>query len=109
VPDHRRNVVHVLDVFEARQWELPVVFVCGLLEKQFPLHHPQDPIFPDDLRRLLQKTGVRVRTDAERDAEEKFLFELATARATSTLVLSYPQFNEKIQRKGRRESQVVLS
>jgi ATP-dependent helicase/DNAse subunit B len=95
VPDHRRNVVHVMEVHEARQWELPVVFVCGLLEKQFPLHHSQDAFLTDDLRRTLQRRGMRLATTAERDREEKFLFELATTRATQTLVLSYPQFNPK--------------
>lgn len=95
VPDRRRNVVHVLDVYEARQWELPVVFVCGLLEKQFPLYHQQDPVLPDDARRSLQGAGIRLRTAAEREREERFLFQLATSRATSKLVLSYPQFNEK--------------
>jgi ATP-dependent helicase/DNAse subunit B len=38
---------------------------------------------------------LRLATTAERDLEEKFLFELATTRATRTLVLSYPQFNAK--------------
>ncbi len=95
IPDHRRNVVHVMEVHEARQWELPVVFVCGLLEKQFPLHHAQDAFLTDELRRTLQRRGLRLATTAERDQEEKFLFELATTRATQTLVLSYPQFNPK--------------
>ena len=95
IPDHRRNVVHVMEVHEARQWELPVVFVCGLLEKQFPLHHAQDALLTDELRRTLQRRGLRLATTAERDQEEKFLFELATTRAAQTLVLSYPQFNAK--------------
>jgi ATP-dependent helicase/nuclease subunit B len=90
VPDHRRDVVHVMDVYEVRQWKLPVVFVCGLLEKQFPLYHAQDPLLPDEVRMLL---GLR--TTDERDAEERFLFDLATTRASETLVLSYPRFDQK--------------
>ncbi len=31
VADHRRDVVHVIDAFEARQWSLPIVFVCLIL------------------------------------------------------------------------------
>ena len=93
VPDRRRNVVHVMDVFEARQWELPVVFVCGLLERQFPVYHVQDPILPDEARLLIRQAGFRLRTAADRDDEEKLLFEIAVSRATSRLVLSYPQFN----------------
>lgn len=95
VPDHRRNVVHVLDVYEARQWELPVVFVCGLLEKQFPLYHAQDPIFPDAARARLRGAGLQLVTIADRERQEEFLFELARTRATSELVLSYPEFNAK--------------
>src|SRR5262249_46350991 len=44
--DNRRDVVHVLSAHEARQWVLPVVFVCGMVEKQFPQFHRQDPFFP---------------------------------------------------------------
>lgn len=66
VPDRRRNVVNVLDVYEARQWELPIVFVCGL-----KYHRESEP------------------------EEEKFLFDLATTRATEKLILSYPLYNEK--------------
>jgi hypothetical protein len=95
VPDQRRNVVHVVDVYEARQWELPVVFVCGLLEKQFPLYHAHDPILPDAARLALRPAGVRLRTAAEADQEEAFLFEMAVTRATDSLVLSYPRFNSR--------------
>ena len=93
ISDQRRDVVHVIDAYEARQWELPVVFVCGLLEKLFPQYHTQDPIIPDAIRRRLCESGLRLRTMAERDQEERFLFELATTRATDVLVLSYPRFN----------------
>jgi ATP-dependent helicase/DNAse subunit B len=95
VPDHRRNVVHVMDVYEARQWELPVVFVCGLLERQFPLYHSPDPLLPDGLRRQLREHGVRVPAAEDQDQIERFLFELTTTRATDTLVLSYSEFNSK--------------
>lgn len=88
--DSRRNVVHVLDVYEARQWELPVVFVCGLLERQFPQYHTQDPILGDTARR---KLGLRTSDDRQR--EERFLFDLAATRSTERLVLSYPRFDEK--------------
>jgi RecB family exonuclease len=94
-PDHRRDVVHVLSVYEARQWELPVVFVCGLLEKQFPRHHSQDPILPDSVRKRLNAAGFRVRTAADRDAEERLLFDLAITRATARLLLSYPAADAK--------------
>lgn len=95
IPDNRRNVVHVMDAYEARQWKLPVVFLCGLLEKQFPKHHPQSPLLSDPVRLRLRDAGISLRTASDRHEEEQFLFELATSRATSTLVLSYPVLNAK--------------
>ncbi|MGH9722940.1 MAG: PD-(D/E)XK nuclease family protein, partial [Bryobacteraceae bacterium] len=91
VPDRRRDVVHVMSVYEARQWELPVVFVCGLAEKEFPRHHVEEPFFPDHARRELAQAGIRVRTAAVSEQEEAFLFELASTRATDSLILSYPE------------------
>src|ERR1035437_3696444 len=93
--DGRRNVVHVLSAPEARQWELPVVFVCGMTEKHFPQFHRQDPFFPDDARRSLHAGGVRVRTAAEFEREERALFESAIARATMLVTLSYPEFDAR--------------
>ena len=84
VPDARRNVVHVMDAYEARQWELPVVFVCGLTDRHFPQHHREDAIIGDAARR---RAGIE--TAADREREEKFLFELAVSRATAETVLSY--------------------
>jgi ATP-dependent helicase/DNAse subunit B len=91
--DERRNVINVLSAYEARQWELPVVFVCGLVEKQFPRYSPQDAFFPDAARRQLQAAGVRLRTAADAELEEEFLFDSAVTRATATLTLSYPKFD----------------
>jgi len=91
--DRRRNVVHVLSAPEARQWVLPVVFVCGMVEKQFPCMHNQDPFLPDDARRKLNASGVRVRTAAEFEREERALFDSAVTRATEQVTLSYPEFD----------------
>ena len=90
VPDARRNVVHVMDAYEARQWELPMVFVCGLIERHFPQYHREDPILGDAARR-----HAGLDTAADRQAGERFLFELATSRATEETVLSYPRFDEQ--------------
>jgi len=95
VPDNRRNVVHVMDVYEARQWELPVVFVCGLIEKQFPRYSSGDPVLPDPARERLFANGIRAGTAASERDEEDFLFQIAVSRATSELVLTYPEHDEK--------------
>jgi RecB family exonuclease len=93
--DGRRNAVHVLPVEEARQWVLPVVFVCGLVERQFPEFHPQDAFFPDAARRRLNQAGVRVRTTAEREREERALFDSAIGRASLLAVLTYPRCDQR--------------
>ncbi len=89
VADHRRNVVQVLSVYEARQWELAVVFVCGLIEKQFPRYHPQNLFFSDAQRRALRARGIVLRTSDDHDQEERFLFDLALTRATEQVYASY--------------------
>jgi ATP-dependent helicase/DNAse subunit B len=93
--DGRRNVVHVLPAEEARQWVLPVVFVCGLVERQFPQFHPQDLFFPDAARRRLNQAGVRVRTTAEFEREERALFDSAISRASLLAVLTYPRCDQR--------------
>lgn len=97
IDDHRRNVVHVLGAHEARQWRLPVVFVCGLVEKQFPKFHTQDPFFPEAARTQLKQSGIRIRTAGDFEAEERFLFDSAVTRATGTLTLSYPRYDARGQ------------
>jgi ATP-dependent helicase/DNAse subunit B len=96
--DGRRNVVHVLSAEEARQWVLPVVFVCGMVEKQFPRFHSQDPFFPDAARCRLNAAGIRVRTAAEFEREERALFQSAIARATMLTALSYPECDARGER-----------
>jgi ATP-dependent helicase/DNAse subunit B len=95
VADHRRNVVHVLSVFGARQWELRMVFICGLAEQQFPKRHSQDPLFPDAVRQRLVQSGIRIRTAAELEREERFLFEVARTRATGSLTLSFAEADSR--------------
>ena len=93
--DRRRNVVHVLSAPEARQWVLPVVFVCGMVEKDFPQFHRQDPFFPDAARCSLNARGIRVRTAAEFEREERALFDSAITRATLLVTLFYAEFNSR--------------
>ena len=93
--DDRRNVVHVLSAPEARQWVLPLVFVCGMVEKEFPSFHTQDPFFPDSARCQLNQAGIRVRTAAEFEREERGLFDAAITRATASVTLTYPEFNAR--------------
>ena len=91
--DERRNVVHVIDAYEARQWELEIVFVCGLLEREFPRYQTEDPLLGDRVRAGLRELGLRLVTAAERTDEERFVFDVAVSRATRKLVLSYPRYD----------------
>ena len=95
IEDGRRNVVHVLSAPEAREWVLPVVFVCGMVEKQFPRPHCPDVFIPEAARCRLAAGGVRVRTAAEFEREERALFDAALTRATLSVTLSYPEFDER--------------
>nr|MCU0245704.1 PD-(D/E)XK nuclease family protein [Bryobacter sp.] len=93
--DGRRNAVAVMDVYEARQWRLPVIFVGALLEGDFPRRHQPDTLLGDRLRAKLAELGVPLRTSEDRQVEEDFLFEFAATRASEHLVLSYPRFDPK--------------
>ncbi len=88
--DRRRNVVHVMDVFEARQWALPIVFVCGMVERHFPQYHRENPLLDDAARR---RAGLK--TSAELQRDESFLYEIATTRATERTILSHARFDQK--------------
>ncbi len=96
--DGRRDAVHVMSAHEARQWVLPIVFVCGMVERQFPQFHKQDPFFPDAARCRLNAAGIRVRTASEFAREERALFDTATSRATMLTALSYPEFDARGER-----------
>ncbi len=91
VPDRRRDVVNVLSVYEARQWELAAVFVPGMVEGEFPRKPPEDLLLVDRDREQLKQGRFELLTRAELAAEEEFLFRIATTRARERLVLSYPQ------------------
>src|ERR1019366_4572721 len=74
------------------------VFVCGMVEKQFPRFHAQDVFFPDAARCRLNTAGIRVRTAAEFEREERALFESAISRGSIEVTLSYPEFDARGER-----------
>ncbi len=88
----------VLNLMSARGLPYPIVVVPGLVEKQFPLGHRQDPILLD--RERLKLNAAR-RNDplyllpikGEGIDEEKLLFRLAVSAATDALILSYPRLD----------------
>ncbi|HLX42989.1 MAG TPA: PD-(D/E)XK nuclease family protein, partial [Bryobacteraceae bacterium] len=56
----------------------------------FPHYHREDSLLNDAARR---RAGLKTSADLQR--EERFLFEFATSRATEETILSYARFNEK--------------
>jgi RecB family exonuclease len=96
-PHRERNVVHVISAYEARQWRLSTVFVCGLVEKQFPAQIMRDPFLHDAALRDLQRQGIRVRTTEEKENEEQGLFDAVCARARDLVVLTYPRTDARGQ------------
>ena len=92
--DRRKEVVNVINVLEARQWEIPVIFVGGLLEKEFPKQIHEDLFLKDYYRSGLNATGkIVLREACEQMDEERYLFYIAITRAKERLYLSYPSAN----------------
>ncbi len=92
--DRRKEVVNVINVLDARQWEMPVVFVGGLLEKEFPKQIRENLFLKDYYRSRLNATGkIVLREACEKINEERYLFYIAITRAKERLYLSYPSAN----------------
>ncbi len=88
--DSRRNVVHVMDLFESRQWDLDYVFAPGLAEGEFPQRFSPDPLLSEAIKR-----NFGMKTLEERNAEEHFLYRVLLTRASERVVMLYPLLNAK--------------
>lgn len=87
--DTRRDVVHIMDVHESRQWELEHVFVPGLVEGEFPKKATADAMLPEEV-----KSAFGMKTLEERLEEEKELFATVRTRATAMVSLSAPRTDD---------------
>ncbi len=95
IKDKRDDVVNVIDTMEARQWELPIVFVGGLLEREFPKQVRENLFLKDRVRRELNsQCGTRLKEELKSGEEERYLFYIAVTRAREKLFLSYPLTND---------------
>jgi len=73
---------------------MPVIFVGGLLEKEFPRQVREDLFLKDYYRNKLNDTGnIVLREASEQMDEERYLFYIAVTRAKERLYLSYPSVN----------------
>ena len=90
IRDDRRDVVHVMSVYEARQWDVSALFVCGFTDRDFPKKHPRNLLFPDQDIDALRKSGIPLRKASDQDKEEESLFDALRTRARNSVVLSWP-------------------
>jgi ATP-dependent helicase/DNAse subunit B len=89
IPDDRADVVHVMEVHEARQWDLQVLFVCGIADRDFPRRPAQNLLFPDSEIDKLRRADIPLRDTSDLEHQEHWLFESLRTRATKHLFLSY--------------------
>ncbi len=83
--------VRIMDVPGTRGMFFPVVFVCGLVEKEFPEQVSQSPFYNDSARRHLNRSGRAYLKERGDDQKfEMFLFYTAVTRATERLYLTHP-------------------
>ncbi len=86
-PDDRTNVVHVMGVQEARQWNVHTLIVCGMSDRDFPRKAAENAIFSASDIPALQRAEIPVqRTD--REQEERWLFGELRTRAAANLILT---------------------
>lgn len=88
IPDDRRNVVHIMSAFEARQWQVKTLIVCGMTARDYPRRAPENLLFPDIELERLRRAGIPLRTSADEDRDEELLFESLKTRASETLILT---------------------
>lgn len=85
--------VHVLRVHRSRGRIYRAIFVLGLNEGHFPQSTSEDPFFNLDERKQLASYNLEIDTRGGDIAEERYLFYIATTRATEKLFLSYQSVN----------------
>ena len=85
------DAVQIYNVQIARQKEYKLVFLGGLLQKNFPGVLREDTILKDAEREKLETLGFEKRLP--RSSHERYYFYLALTRATDKLFLTYPRFD----------------
>jgi len=83
------DTVHILSTYRVRGRSYKVAFVLGLNEGLFPKSTGEDPFLNLEERRHLAGLGLELDIRQNDIAEERYLFYVATTRATQRLYLSY--------------------
>jgi ATP-dependent helicase/DNAse subunit B len=90
IPDDRRDTVHVVQAYEARQWDVRALIVCGATDRAYPLRRTANPLLDEDAIRSLRNKGVPLRNTDDDDADETALMQALETRASSRLIFTYP-------------------
>ncbi len=85
----RRGCVRLLDPHRALNRRFNTVFVCGLLEKEFPAAGREDLFFSASGREELREGGLELRPRGQRLEEERFLFMRVLSRADKLVYLCH--------------------
>jgi ATP-dependent helicase/nuclease subunit B len=79
-----------MNAYEARQWDVSALFVCGLTSRDYPQRHARNLLLADTDVDALRKAGIPLRKADELNREEGFLFQALLTRARDVLILSWP-------------------
>ena len=95
----QRSGVAFSGIMTARGVTFDAVFVPRLLEKDFPLRIPSDPVLSDRDRHLLNSLSRtlgagELPVQLRRPEEERYLFRIALGSAVRAVVLSYPRIEQ---------------
>jgi ATP-dependent helicase/nuclease subunit B len=89
------GVVRVLDVEQVRHLDVPVLFLVGLTEDNFPSRRGDDCLFPDAERRRLSAAGLSMRHTQLDHQDDLFLFQTLLLQWRQRLVLTYAAVNQR--------------
>lgn len=94
-PQHGKTIgkVRVFDAAQARNLEVPYLFVGGLTETGFPARRGDDCFYSEADRREFNDRGLSLQHRTSHTQDEMMLFYGVVTRARRKLILSYPAAN----------------
>ncbi len=95
-PAPRPGAVLLAEPLAVRARRFRAVFVCGLVEGEFPLPGSSEPFLSDEQRHELAVTaGLRLAPSESALDRERYLFYACVSRATERIVFSYRSSDEE--------------
>lgn len=91
------GVLRVLSLEQVRHLDAPVLVLVGLTEDSFPRSRGDDCLFPDAERRRLTQAGLPMRSAAQHQQDDLFLFYTLLQRWQQRLLLTYAAVNPRGQ------------